>query len=717
MVPHNIKIKNYKSYGDNETTIDLSNNSVKLVYGNIGAGKTTFVDGIIWCLYGESLVNIDEVINRKTKKNCKVEFNFSIGKDYFSIIRYRKHETYGGEILVFKNHKNISPVKKKDTQELINSIVGMNHKAMISSVMFSSEIYISFLRVKESKRLDIFDSVLNMNVFKKWNDATKKMRHPVEEEFNTAKVQIDKLLYGKDTILGSIQEYKEEAKRKLQKLKTERQEMILNKETLKKDIEKFQHIDVDKELALCREYKEAKEKNKSLYIDLKRNEDELKDVNEKLDKLCENYSNDKLYLESLEKINYNEEMEKLEQEGKNENIKSQIQSLKDTLRDVSDIERQINIANKKIKELQKKMSDTGTNICYTCGQLINKELMDKLTNDLIEEDSDVKKEIMVLSDRREDIERTNKETMEKIESLKGDMMPVHIIHTKEELKNLEESKYELKKSLEMDEKEIEWLGSAKRGIEHRIEEIKKYLTPEPEMPVYSEEFLSSFQENVKEKKEELNSVDQRIKTINEQAKTLYSREYIEGLEKKIVNIEQALITTNKVKKEKEEELKHHNYLLKLLSNKDYGIKKYVISKMIDMFNKNINKYIPLFFDRDIKIEFDKNLKESIYENKQEISFNSFSSGEKSLLDISIAFSLYMLVKNFFSSNVQFLVFDEILDRNLDEEGIQAILQVINELSKDNSIMVISHRIELQESFEHRIRVYKEDGFSKIESTF
>ncbi len=715
MIPDNIKIKNYKSYGDEETVIDLSGNSVKLVYGNIGAGKTTFVDGIIWCLYGESLVNIDEVINRKNKKNCKVEFNFYIKDDYYSITRYRKHEEYGDEVVVFKNHRNISPVKKKDSQELINSIVGMNHKAVISSVMFSSEIYISFLRVKEAKRLEVLDSVLNMNVFKKWNDTTRKMRAPVEEGYEVAVKQIEKLEYGRETLENSIQEYKDNSKKQLFKLKKEKEELLGSIQRLKNELDEYERIDWEKEIETCENHKKVSDNNGPIKKDIDVLKKSLASIGKELNNASEDYGKKTEELKRVSNIDFNKEMKKRESWASNMEKAQEIKALERGLSSLASIEREISKLDKEINSIDSDMAKTKESVCYTCGHVLDKEKTDSFILKL----EDKKKKLLENIDRLEkefnntDLENTR--IIQEIDVLKSEMINIDgMVLDEKELFDLRTKEQRLKTEISSLEKDIVRFQSEEKKYREELKRKEGVLLEDVPSSRYTLEFLKELKEEKLKKELEISKAKDSVESINKQAKTVYSKEYVEGLEEKITKVNSMIEQVEKTRKEKAEELKYYNYLMKILSNKDYGIKKYIISKMIDIFNKNVNKYIPLFFDRDIKVEFDKNLKDTIYENKQEINFNSFSSGEKSLLDISIAFSLYMLVKDFFSSDIRFLVFDEILDRNVDEEGIQSILQVINELAKDNSIMVISHRAELQESFERKIHVYKEDGFSKVE---
>jgi DNA repair protein SbcC/Rad50 len=711
--PLEIKIKNYKSYGEEETQLDLSGNSVKLIYGNIGAGKTTFVDAIIWCLYGQSLVNQDEVVNRKTKKNCKVEFSFFIKEDLYSITRYRNHEVNKDNLLIFKNHKNISPNKKRDAQDLINEIVGINHKAMINSVMFSSEIYTSFLRVPEGKRLEIIESVLNLKQFQRWGDVIKKLKKPLEEETQILKEEKNKLEYGIETINNNITEYKENAKTILEGLKKEKEFLEEEKKSLLKEIEENKDIDVNKEIELINKNKEIKDFNKEIenkIKELKQNRDEIKkDFNIK----NKEYNEILEKIKNIEEINFTKELENINKENKDKLARERINELTKQKEDISSLNKRIKDLNLEIENLEEELNKTSDNVCYTCGQLINKELKEKIEKDLNDKKKLNKEKEDKLNKEKNKVIEKNKELDKKIEELKKGLYEVSSTYTEEEIEGLRTSHSSLKIK-EAGLKEL--VISLNDKLENKNKEIKKQeklLKPIESIEKYSLEFLENLGEQNKNKEEKINIIFNKLETINEKAKNTYDKKYIEGLNKKIKQIKKEQEKQINILLKKEEEIKQHNLLLSVFSNKDFGIKKYIISKMINLFNNNINKYIPLFFDRRIDITFDKNLTASILENEEEISFQSFSSGEKTLLDVAIAFSLYMLVKSFFSSDIRFLIFDEILDRNLDETGINAILNIIEEKAKSNSIMVISHRGEYKESFTNKIRVYKEDGFSKL----
>src|SRR5271157_1505466 len=91
-------VKNFKRYGDYDTRLNLDFSETRLLIGENGNGKTSFVDAIIWCLYGRSSSPVEEVVNRYIKKDCKVEVNLSIGRDNYSILRYRNHTEQGNKL-------------------------------------------------------------------------------------------------------------------------------------------------------------------------------------------------------------------------------------------------------------------------------------------------------------------------------------------------------------------------------------------------------------------------------------------------------------------------------------------------------------------------------------------------------------------------------------------------------------------------------------------
>jgi len=76
--------------------------------------------------------------------------------------------------------------------------------------------------------------------------------------------------------------------------------------------------------------------------------------------------------------------------------------------------------------------------------------------------------------------------------------------------------------------------------------------------------------------------------------------------------------------------------------------------------------------------------------------------------------LFNLVKVFFSADTNLIVLDEILDANLDNDGFEAVVEIVEGMAKTNSIFIVSHREEYKERFPDKIEIELEDGkFSRI----
>jgi DNA repair exonuclease SbcCD ATPase subunit len=126
-------------------------------------------------------------------------------------------------------------------------------------------------------------------------------------------------------------------------------------------------------------------------------------------------------------------------------------------------------------------------------------------------------------------------------------------------------------------------------------------------------------------------------------------------------------------------------------------------------------YLPFFFKDDIIITFDKNLNETIIFKDMETEFNELSSGQKTRAELAVVFSLYMMVRALFGSGTNLLVFDEILDKNLDDDGVDSVVNILNNIAEESAIFVVSHKEEYKEKFPLSIKVKTDgNGFTKLE---
>ena len=108
-----IKIINFRQYRNVSLEFPTSDNSVTVILGNNGFGKTTFVRSFIWCLYGKSdlfknniMLNeeIAEEMEINECKEVKVELKINHKEyDYVIMTRQKYRKIENGDVIQESN--------------------------------------------------------------------------------------------------------------------------------------------------------------------------------------------------------------------------------------------------------------------------------------------------------------------------------------------------------------------------------------------------------------------------------------------------------------------------------------------------------------------------------------------------------------------------------------------------------------------------------------
>ena len=148
--------------------------------------------------------------------------------------------------------------------------------------------------------------------------------------------------------------------------------------------------------------------------------------------------------------------------------------------------------------------------------------------------------------------------------------------------------------------------------------------------------------------------------------------------------------------------------------KDGGIKTQIIKQYVPVMNKLINKYLSAM-DFFVQFELDENFNETIKSRFRDVfSYASFSEGEKLRIDLALLFTWRAVAKLRNSVSTNLLIMDEIMDSSLDSSGTEEFLKIIEELTADSNIFIISHKgDQLFDKFHSVIRFEKVKNFSRI----
>lgn len=221
--------------------------------------------------------------------------------------------------------------------------------------------------------------------------------------------------------------------------------------------------------------------------------------------------------------------------------------------------------------------------------------------------------------------------------------------------------------------------------------------------------------------------EKRIVEQESTIKSLYSQiQYIEqeinDLENNRGNIDDEKLKLHEFLQNKEESLGEKETVLNQKYNydivhdllKDAGIKSKIIKYYLPIINKLINKYLAsmnFFANFTLDEEFNETIKSR---HRDTFSYMSFSEGEKLRIDLALILSWREIAKIKNSANCNLLILDEVFDSSLDSMGTDDLMKLLEDLSINTNIFVISHKSDqLADKFSNYLVFEKKNNFSRI----
>jgi len=271
----------------------------------------------------------------------------------------------------------------------------------------------------------------------------------------------------------------------------------------------------------------------------------------------------------------------------------------------------------------------------------------------------------------------------------------------------------------------------RNNIQSTIKELNQKLeiykdqqnTVNKEYELLQNEFdiLNKKQKEISLIQNELNSILQHIRFIEKDINELNSDRNVlynhkNELIKNISENEKDKTEFQKRKEELNSDLLHYYFINDML--KDDGIKTKVIKYYLPIINSLMEKYLDLF-SFFISFNLDENFNEIIKERHySQFSYDSFSEGEKSRLNLAMLFTFRELIKIKNTAKINLLFLDEIFQSSLDEYGKNVLMEVLFNLSLNGeNIFVITHDREIMNDTEYpfsRILQFEvKDNFSSF----
>lgn len=197
-----VKWKNFLSYGETWSEVQLNRNPITLIKGiagdetkSNGAGKSTITDVIAFALFGKTIRKSKKgnIVNRRNRKGllCEIKFNIDNAVHY-KVIRGMKpdvFEVYENDVLLNQD------ASARDYQAILESrILKIGFTAFTQSIIVSKTLYTPFMQLPAQKRREYVESILRLQVFGDMLKVHKAKESEYRKEHTIVKSNYDKVV-------------------------------------------------------------------------------------------------------------------------------------------------------------------------------------------------------------------------------------------------------------------------------------------------------------------------------------------------------------------------------------------------------------------------------------------------------------------------------------------------------------------------------------------
>ena len=160
-----VKWRNFLSYGNDFTELNLAEFSTNLVIGDNGAGKSVLTEVMSFVLYGKPFrkINKPQLINSINNNNLMVELEFEVNNTQYKIVRGMKpniFEIWENGVMLNQDAKNL------DYQGYLeNDVLGMNYITFTQLIVLGKATHTPFMQLPVMKRREMIEHLLGISVF------------------------------------------------------------------------------------------------------------------------------------------------------------------------------------------------------------------------------------------------------------------------------------------------------------------------------------------------------------------------------------------------------------------------------------------------------------------------------------------------------------------------------------------------------------------------
>ncbi len=174
-----------------EDLYDIQVEDVNEYYSNgIVSHNSTLIEAISYSLFGKPYRNINkgQLVNSINRKDMRVEIEFSVGKNFFKVIRGISHNIFE----IYQNNEliNQDSVSRDYQKHLETNILKLNHKSFHQVVVLGSSSFVPFMELPVSIRRQVIEDLLDIQIFSKMNLVVKETLSRLKDQIKDIDLSI-----------------------------------------------------------------------------------------------------------------------------------------------------------------------------------------------------------------------------------------------------------------------------------------------------------------------------------------------------------------------------------------------------------------------------------------------------------------------------------------------------------------------------------------------
>ncbi|NQT17999.1 MAG: SMC family ATPase, partial [Planctomycetes bacterium] len=194
----------------NPDPLDFRGIQVACLTGENGAGKSSLLDAVTWALWGKARTRRDDDLIHQKEEEMQVQFDFSLAKNLYRVIRKRTSRGRGRSMLDLQmqdgdSFRSLAEPAIRGTQEKINRLLRLDYRTFINSAFLLQGRADEFTVQTPGERKAILADILGLDVWDTYEERAKEHIREIDHRKATAAAQIAEI----DRELARQEEFKD----------------------------------------------------------------------------------------------------------------------------------------------------------------------------------------------------------------------------------------------------------------------------------------------------------------------------------------------------------------------------------------------------------------------------------------------------------------------------------------------------------------------------